>query len=115
MATAFRGGSDGYRDTGRTAIIVRAIAVTPQGIPDTIERRALRVELDEGVDVHGHADRAVAEDFHDHAGVCALFVEQDAHVWRRSWKRTLRTPARTPSASKERFRLRGSMGARSLW
>lgn len=69
-------GSDGYRDTGRAVLIVWVIAVTPQGIPDAIERRALRVEPYEGVDVHGHADGAVSQDFHDHSGVGALFVEQ---------------------------------------
>lgn len=75
-AGLMRARSDGYEGASRAVFVVRRVAVTPQRVPDAIECRALGVEPHEGVDVHGHADRAVAQDLHDHAGISALFVEQ---------------------------------------
>lgn len=66
----------GHEDTAHAVVIMRPVVVSSQGVPDAVEGGALGVEPYEGVDVHGHADRAVAEDFHDHASVGALFVEQ---------------------------------------
>ncbi|BDD73495.1 hypothetical protein GCM10023177_58310 [Streptomyces violaceoruber] len=42
--TGFADRSDSHWDTRRAAVIVRIVAVTSQGIPHPVERRALRVK-----------------------------------------------------------------------
>ncbi|MER6411668.1 META domain-containing protein [Streptomyces humidus] len=46
---ALHGRLDSCEGTGRAIVIVRIVAFTSQGVPHSIERRALRVEPDEGV------------------------------------------------------------------